>query len=184
MLKISPMEEITIKDKRFVKYISYQEIDTAIEALADKINNDYKGRVPIFLVVLNGAIMFASDLMKKLNIDCELSAIKVSSYVGTSSTQNVKQLIGIKDSVEGRDIIIVEDIVDTGITIDAIIKELEARNVASIRIATMTYKKEAYTKKHPIDYVALEIPNKFIVGYGLDYDELGRNYKDIYQIIE
>jgi hypoxanthine phosphoribosyltransferase len=178
------MEKITIKDKQFVKYISSEVIEKAVREVAHKINADYYEKTPIMLVVLNGAIMFASDLLKNLNIDCEVSCIKVSSYEGMSSTEEVKTLIGLKSDIKGRDIIIVEDIVDTGNTIDALIKLLLPEQPTSIKIATMTYKAEAYKKTHKIDYVALSIPNKFIVGYGLDYDELGRNYKDIYQVTE
>ncbi len=178
------MEVITLKDKRFVKYISSEVIEKAVKEVANKISCDYKGKTPLFLVVLNGAIMFASDLLKQLTIDCEVSCIKVSSYEGMSSTNEVNTLIGLKNSVKDKDIIIVEDIVDTGLTIETIIKQLNIQNPSSIKIATMTFKEDAYHKSTPIDYVALRIPNKFIVGYGLDYDEIGRNYKDIYQVID
>lgn len=179
------MDKITIKDKTFVKYITANEIDTAVATLAEKLNTDYKGKTPIMMVVLNGAILFASDLLKKMSIDCEVSCIKVSSYDGgLSSTNKVKSLIGLNTDITDRDVIIIEDIVDTGLTISALIDQLKAGNPASIKIAALTFKRDAYKINIPIDYVALEIPNKFIVGYGLDYDELGRNLPDIYQLHE
>ena len=179
------MDKITIKDKTFVKYITSTEIDIAIEKLALQINHDYKDKTPIMLVVLNGAILFASDLLKKLTINCEVSCIKVSSYEGgLSSTNNVKSIIGLNTDVSNRDVIIIEDIVDTGLTISSLMNQLNESNPSSVKIAGLTFKKEAYKIDLPIDYVAIEIPNKFIVGYGLDYDELGRNLPDIYQLFE
>ncbi len=177
------MEKITIKDKTFVKYITSTEIDKAVATLAQRLNNDYKDKIPVIMVVLNGAILFASDLLKKLTIQCEVSCIKVSSYEGgLTSTNKVKSLIGLNTDINNRDVIIIEDIVDTGLTIASLIQQLNASNPSSIRIAALTFKKEAYKADAPIDYVAMEIPNKFIVGYGLDYDELGRNLPDIYQL--
>jgi hypoxanthine phosphoribosyltransferase len=177
------MEKITIKDKTFVKYITSTEIDNAVATLAERLNNDYKDKIPVIMVVLNGAILFASDLLKKLTIQCEVSCIKVSSYEGgLTSTNKVKSLIGLNTDINNRDVIIIEDIVDTGLTISSLIQQLEKSNPSSIRIAALTFKREAYKAEAPIDYVALEIPNKFIVGYGLDYDELGRNLPDIYQL--
>ena len=179
------MDKISIKDKTFVKYITADEIDKAVADLAQKINSDYKGKTPIFLVVLNGAILFASDLLKKLTIQCEVSCIKVSSYEGgLTSTNKVKSLIGLNTDINNRDLIIIEDIVDTGLTISSLMKQLNESNPSSIKVATLTFKKEAYKSDTPIDYIAMEIPNKFIVGYGLDYDELGRNLPDIYQLFD
>ncbi len=179
------MDKITIKDKTFVKYITSEEIDIAVASLAERLNTDYEGKTPIMMVVLNGAILFASDLLKKMSINCEVSCIKVSSYEGgLSSTNKVKSLIGLNTDITNRDVIIVEDIVDTGLTISSLIDQLKAGNPSSIKIAALTFKREAYQTTIPIDYVALEIPNKFIVGYGLDYDELGRNLPDIYQLDE
>ncbi len=179
------MDKIVIKDKTFIKYITSKEIDIAVGKLAEKINSDYQDKIPLMLIILNGAIIFASDLLKKLSIDCEVSCIKVSSYQGgTTSSNQVKSIIGLNTDVTGRDIIIIEDIVDTGLTIQTLIHLLQQKNAASIKIAAMTFKEDAYKYDYPIDYVALKIPNKFIVGYGLDYDELGRNYCDIYQLYE
>ncbi len=179
------MNKIVIKDKTFIKYISHEDIDEAVQKLADRINIDYNEKVPIILIILNGAIIFGSDLLKKLKIDCEVSCIKVSSYHGgINSSNDVKSIIGLNTNIENRDIIIVEDIVDTGLTIKTLIHLLQNKKAASIKIAAMTYKEEAYKFDYPIDYIAMKIPNKFIVGYGLDYCELGRNYKDIYQLYE
>lgn len=182
--KKDTMDKITIKDKTFIKYISSIDIDKSVESLADKINRDYHGKTPIILVVLNGAILFASDLLKKLTIDCEVSCIKVSSYEGLSSTNEVKSIIGLNTDISNRDVIIVEDIVDTGLTVSSLVQQLQSSNPTSIKIAALTFKREAYKLDIPIDYIAIEIPNKFIVGYGLDYDELGRNLPDIYQLFQ
>jgi len=185
LLKFYQMDKIVIKDKTFIKYINSSEIDIVVQLIADRINNDYKGKIPIIMIILNGAVIFGSDLLKKLKIDCEVSCIKVSSYNGgTTSNNDVKSIIGLNTNIENRDVIIVEDIVDTGLTIKTLIHLLQNKKAASIKIAAMTYKAEAYKFDYPIEYVALKIPNKFIVGYGLDYCELGRNYKDIYQLHE
>lgn len=178
------MDKIIIKDKTFIKYISSSEIDKSVAVLADRINVDYKGKIPIILVVLNGAIIFASDLLKKLSIDCEVSCIKVSSYAGLTSTNKVKSIIGLNTDITGRDVIIIEDIVDTGLTISSLLEQFNASNPSSVKIVTLTFKRDAYKLDIPIDYIAMEIPNKFIVGYGLDYDELGRNLPDIYQLFD
>jgi hypoxanthine phosphoribosyltransferase len=178
------MNKVKIKDKSFRVSISAAEIDKSVQAVATRINNDLENKQPLFLCVLNGSFMFASDLMKKISIDCEISFIKVSSYHGTSTTGTVKQLIGLNESIEGRTIVVVEDIVDTGITISHVVEQLKALNPAEIRIATLLYKPEAYTKDLLIDYTAIVVPNDFLVGYGLDYDGLGRNLPDIYVLEE
>lgn len=179
------MDQITIKDKTFAKYIHASDIDDAVSKIAAKINLDYEGKTPIIIVVLNGAIIFASDLLKKLTINCEVSCIKVSSYQGgLTSTNNVKSIIGLNTQIANRDILIVEDIVDTGLTMEALIDQLNEKKPKTIKTAALTFKKETCQTNISLDYVALEIPNKFIVGYGLDYDELGRNLPDIYQLID
>lgn len=178
------MDTVTIKDRDFKVSISHEEILGHVQKVADRINSDLKGEIPLFIGVLNGSFMFCADLLKMIDLECQLSFVKVASYHGTNSTGVVKELVGLSEDIRGRHVIIVEDIVDTGITIDNIVKNLEARNPASIKIATLLFKPEAYTKDIPIDYVALQIPNDFIVGYGLDYDGLGRNLKDIYTVIE
>lgn len=177
--------KIKLKDLTFEVMIPGAEIDKAVEAVADKINSDYaEVQTPIFLGVLNGSFMFMSDLMKKINFNSELSFVKLASYEGTSTTGAVKSLIGVNSSVEGRHVIVVEDIVDSGNSIEHIVSTLEALKPASIKICTLFFKPNAYQKQIPIDYVALEIGNEFIVGYGLDYDQLGRNLKDIYVICD
>lgn len=177
------MEIITLGDKRFVKYISEKEIDAAIEKMASQINEDYKECCPVFVITLNGALFFAVELLKKLKIETYITCIKLSSYSGTSSTEEVKEQIGLTENLEGRRVVILEDIVDTGATYEHIVKLLEKENVKDIRIATLTHKPDAYIKPYPIHYVAFSIPNKFIVGHGLDYDGRGRNLPDIYQIV-
>ena len=171
---------ITIKDKQFKPYIAQQKMADAVKAVADRINTDLKDELPVFLVVLNGSFMFASDLLKEVTIPCEISFIKVASYHGTSSTGSVTELIGLTENISGRTVVIVEDIVDTGITIEKLVTVLNAKNVKQIKIATALLKKEAYKKEIKIDYIGLTIKNEFVVGYGLDYNGLGRNLKEIH----
>lgn len=178
------MKIIQIKDKKFKKFISSIEIDQAISDVAEQINRDYKNDTPVLLITLNGAILFGSDLLKKLTIDCTISCIKVSSYAGIESTESMNCLIGLNEDLTGKRVIIVEDIVDTGNTYEHIVNQLESQNVKDVRIATMTFKPEAYKKDLPIHYVGLSIPRLFVVGRGLDYDGLGRNLNDIYQLAE
>ena len=175
-------EKITLYDKTFVPYISNEVLEKAIDKVADKINSDYagSGRIPIFLNVLNGATMFTAAIMKRCNFAAELMSIKMTSYQGTSSTGKVKVPMGLTGDVTGRDVIIIEDIVDTGNTIVALRDILLEKGAASVKICTMLTKPEVYQQSLPLDYVGMEIENRFIVGYGLDYDELGRNLKDIY----
>lgn len=180
------MDKITLFDKTFKTFISSDELEQAISAVADRINKDFEGctDVPVILCVLNGAMPFASSLLLKLDFDCELASVKLKSYSGTSSTGDVKQMMGFTTDVKGRRVIVVEDIVDTGNTIVSLKQQLEAHNAADVRICTMLLKPDVYDKDLKLDYVAKEIPNKFIVGYGLDYNEIGRNYKDIYILDE
>lgn len=175
---------VTILDKRFIKYISEVEIDKAVQHVADQINEDYKNDSPILIITLNGAIVFAVDLLKKLTISCKISCIKLSSYQGTESTNNVQNLIGLNEDLHGKRVLIIEDIIDTGRTYEHISAMLKAQGVKDARIATMTFKPEAYKKDLPIHYIGLSIPNKFVVGRGLDYDGYGRNLPDIYQLYE
>jgi hypoxanthine phosphoribosyltransferase len=171
---------LVIKNKPFSVFLSSKEINLAVEKVANQMNTDFAGQSPLFLIVLNGAFMFASDLMKKITIGCELSFVKVSSYEGMSSTTNLKQLIGLVEDVKGRTIVIIEDIIDTGVTMEGILNYLKPMGPRDIKIATLLYKPEAFTKTYKIDYVGTEVPNKFLVGYGLDYDGEGRNLQDIY----
>lgn len=174
--------EVRLGDKTFIPYLTEEKISAAVRSVALKINEDYAGRNPLFLVVLNGSFLFAADLLRCVNCDCEVSFVKFSSYEGTSSTGKVKELIGLNEHLEGRHVIIVEDIVDTGNTIVQLMDDLRKRNPESVKIAALLFKPEAYRKDVKIDYVGMDIPNAFIVGYGLDYNGLGRNLKDIYVI--
>jgi hypoxanthine phosphoribosyltransferase len=174
------MSNVVINGHTFKIKITAAEIQKAVTDVARQINTDLKDKKPLFLAVLNGSFMFAADLMKKVNVESEISFIKLASYDGTSSTGNVKQLIGINEEIKGRTIVIIEDIVDTGNTVEAILEQLKEMGAAEIKIATLLFKPEAYTKTIPIEYVAIVVPNDFLVGYGLDYNGLGRNLADIY----
>ncbi len=178
------MNTIQLKDKKFKTHISSDNILKVVNRVSQEIAIKYKGRNPIFIVVLNGAFMFASDLMKAYPYNCEVSFVKLASYEGTASSEKVKQLIGLNHSIEGRDIVIIEDIVDTGITMSDLLADLEERKPSSIKIATLFYKPASFQKDFKVDFIGFEIANDFIVGYGLDYDQLGRNLKDIYIITE
>jgi len=147
------------------------------------MNNDLRAKKVIFLGILNGSFMFAGDLFKKIDIDCQITFLKVASYVGTSSSGNVKRLIGLNEDIKDQVVVILEDIVDTGITLDNIIKQLKGYEPSEIRVATLLFKPEAYQKEIKIDYIGKEIPNDFIVGYGLDYNGFGRNLEDIYTLV-
>ncbi len=174
---------VQLHDLKFEIMIPAAEIDKAVSAVAERINRDYADvEAPIFLGVLNGSFMFMSDLMKKIEFNSELSFVKLASYEGTASTGEVKSLIGLNDSIKGRNVVIVEDIVDSGRSIEHMVKELESYEVATIKICTLFFKPKAYTRDIKIDYAAMEIGNEFIVGYGLDYNQLGRNLKDIYVV--
>ena len=173
---------IQLHDLFFETFISETEINQAVNGVAVKINEDYKKKSPVFLIVLNGAFFFASDIIQKFNGNCEMSFIKVASYEGTKSTGDVTTVMGVEPSLKGRDVIVVEDIVDSGNTIEAIIKILQQEEVNSYKIATMFYKPKAYTKSYKIDYIGMDIANDFIVGYGLDYNGLGRNLNKIYKL--
>lgn len=171
-------------DKVFKPYLSQEKIENAIQGVADRLNAEFCGRdeVPMFLCVLNGAIMFTSELMKRTEFPAELVSVKMSSYTGTKSTGTVLNVMGLTSPVEGRTVLICEDVVDTGNTIVALKELLVSKGAKDVRICTMLLKPDVYDKQEKIDYVGLEIPNDFIVGYGLDYNELGRNLKDIYVI--
>lgn len=176
---------IQLHDKKFKIMIPAEEIDRAVSAVAERVREDYKEiDTPVFLGVLNGSFMFMSDLIKKLDFNCELSFVKLSSYTGDHTTGEVKTLIGLNNNLKGRHVIIVEDIVDTGESMEHMIDLLKAYEPASIRMCTLFFKPAAYRKTMPVDYCAMEIGNEFIVGYGLDYNQLGRNFKDIYVVTE
>ncbi len=176
--------KIKLHDKYFVPFIANEKIIKAIDEVAGKINNDFEGKeeIPLVLCVLNGAIPFTSEILLRLRFNCELVSVKLSSYQGTQSTGTVLTALGLTADVKGRSIIICEDIVDTGNTIVALKEMLLDKGAREVKICTMLLKPEVYNKDVVLDYVGMEIPNAFIVGFGLDYDELGRNYKDIYVI--
>ena len=174
------MSKVVLHGRTFKQKISSKEILTAVSQLAKQINAELKDKKPLFLAVLNGSFMFAADLMKKVNIDCEISFVKLASYDGTSTTGKIKQLIGLNEDVKGRTVVIVEDIVDTGDTIENVWKQLHELGAAEVKITTLLFKFEAFTKTIPIEYAAIIVPSDFLVGYGLDYNGLGRNLEDIY----
>ena len=175
------MERIKLHDKSFKVFIPHSKIEKSIKAVAEQLNNDYKDvETPLFLSVLNGSFMFTADLMKSVNFNCEISFIRLSSYSGIKSSGEIKQIMGINQPLKGRSVIIVEDIVDTGATIEELYSILMKAGVKDVKVCTLLFKPDAYKKDIKIDYAALRIPNDFIVGYGLDYNELGRQYKDIY----
>lgn len=181
----SNKNRVKLYDKTFEVMIPAEQIDRAVEQVAEQINVDYADReTPLFLGVLNGSFMFMSDLMKKVDFNCELSFVKLASYAGTSTTGKVQELIGLKNNIEGRHVIVVEDIVDTGESIEHLMRSLSGHNPASVEVATLFFKPNSYSKQIPIKYKALEIGNEFIVGYGLDYDQLGRNLKDVYVVVD
>lgn len=178
------METIRIKDKQFKTFITEEQILKEVARVGEEINRDLADANPLFVSVLNGSFMFTADLMKHVSVPCEISFVKLASYAGTSSTGKVKELIGLNDDITGRTIVIVEDIIDTGLTMERLIETLKARNPKEIRIATLLVKPDKLKVDLDINYIAMSIPNDFIVGYGLDYDGLGRNYRDIYTVIE
>jgi len=178
------MDKVKVRDKEFSLFLTVEDINKAVEQIAEMINIDMKGRDPLFLCVLNGAFIFASDLLKKVEVDCEISFVKLSSYVGTQTTNTVRELIGLDQVLVDRTVVVIEDIIDTGITMDYTLDKLRKLGASDVRIATLLFKPEAFKKNYAIDYVGIVIPNEFIVGYGLDYDGHGRNLPDIYKIIE
>ncbi len=174
------MKTVQILDKEFKVFVKAKKIDECIERMAKQMDQDFKYKDPIFLGILNGSFMFVSDLFKHLTIDCQISFLKLASYQGTTSSGSVKRLVGLNEDIKDTTVIILEDIIDTGVTRENSMRQLKGYEPAEIKVASLTYKPSAYTKDIPIDYVGFEIPNDFIVGYGLDYDGYGRNLKDLY----
>ena len=173
---------IHLHDKTFEPFISAEEIDFAIANMAKQMDDDFFDEVPVFVGILNGSFMVMSDLMKHYRGMCEVSFVKMASYEGMQTTNEVKQLIGINQNLEGRTVVVVEDIVDTGNTIEELKAIFKEQKVKHLKIATLFFKPDAYKKDIKIDYIGIRIPNKFIVGFGLDYDGLGRNLSEIYQL--
>jgi hypoxanthine phosphoribosyltransferase len=180
MTKVS----MKIKNLEFKKFITQSKINEKVNALANQINHDYKELTPVFLPILNGSFMFAGDLMKELKIPCKISFVKISSYSGTSSTGQLKTLIGHDESLFNQDIIIIEDIVDTGLTLEKIMEDLKGLGARSVEVVSLLRKKPAREKSINVKYVGFDLELEFVVGYGLDYDGFGRNHKDIYRLVE
>jgi hypoxanthine phosphoribosyltransferase len=178
------MDRVKVWDKVFEKSISSEVIQEAVRMLGERINHDLEGKEVVFVGILNGSFMFAADLFRQIRFNTRITFVKLASYEGTASTGKVVQLIGINEDLAGKTVVILEDIVDTGHTLTAIIKYLESLNPAEIKIATMLFKPEAYQGSRELDYVGLEIPNKFIIGYGLDYNGYARNLADIYALVD
>jgi len=179
------MEKIKIIDKEFELFIPYEKIRSVVEKIADEMNENLAGKNPLFLCILNGSFMFAAEIFKRITLlDAEISFVKLASYEGTSTTGTVKELIGLNESLEGRTVVVLEDIVDTGITIEKVIAQIEAKKPAEVQVATLLLKPDALKRDVDLAYVGLEIPNEFIVGYGLDYDGRGRNLIDIFKVVD
>ena len=178
------MDTIKIKDKNFTVSISEEKILKEVERLAAQISRDLEGKNPLFLGILNGSFMFAADLFRRITIPAEISFVKLASYEVTASTGVIKEVIGLSENISGRTIVVVEDIVDTGCTMQKLLENLGTRSPESIHVCTLLLKPEKLKVPLNVEYVALEIPNDFIVGYGLDYDGFGRNLKDIYTVVE
>ena len=174
---------IQVRDKQFRLFIEESRIQEEIARIAERMNRELAGKDPIFLGILNGAFMFASDLYKQLRFPCQITFLKLASYSGTRSSGTVKQLIGINLDIKDRVVVVLEDIVDSGITLDTIIRQLSGYGPSELRVATLLHKPEATVRQVSLDYVGMEIPNDFILGYGLDYDGYGRNFREIYQLV-
>ena len=178
------MKQVKVHDKTFELYIPHEKICSVVEEMADKMNEELADKNPLFLCILNGSFMFAAELFKRIDlVETEISFVKLASYEGDHTTGKVKQLIGLNEDIEGRTVIVLEDIVDTGITIMNILDQLEKLNPKEVKIATMLLKPDSLQKEVKLEYIGLEIPNDFIVGFGLDYDGYGRNLIDIYTVI-
>ncbi len=178
------MKKIVIQGKEFELSIMSVNIKSSIERLAFEINQDYSGKDILFIGILNGSCIFAADLIRKIKLPCQISFVKLSSYFNKESAGTVKELIGLNENISGRDVIILEDIVDSGMTIESVISRFKTKNPGSLKIATLLFKPQAYQKSLKIDYVGLEMPNGFLIGYGLDYNGYGRNLEDIYVLKE
>ena len=178
------METIQVKDREFEVFLRDEDIQKEVKRVAGEISRDYVGKEPLFLCILNGAFMFAADLLKNVTIPCNVSFVKVASYQGTDTTGKVKELMGLQESVDGRHVIIVEDIVDTGYTMRDVLDSLKEKNAASVQVCALLCKPDKLKIDINLKYLAMNIPNGFIVGYGLDYDGFGRNSRDIYKIVK
>lgn len=178
------MSVVKIKDKTFKTSIPEAQILERVKAVAERINTDMADKNPLLLAMLNGSFVFAADLMREITVPCEISFVKMSSYQGTLSTGKVKQLLGLNEDIKGRTVIIVEDIVESGLTLKTLLETLKEKEPADVQICTLLFKPDCLQVPLDIKYVAMEIPNDFILGYGLDYDQQGRNLRDIYTVVE
>jgi hypoxanthine phosphoribosyltransferase len=178
------MSQIQVKDKMFVPYLTASQIDEQVKRMGKEINRDYAGQKPLFIAILNGSFMFASDLFKELDCEAEICFIKLASYKGTRSTGNVITSIGLDEPLKGRDVVVLEDIVDTGKTLSQFLPQLHDQQPASLKIAALLHKPEAVQFPIKIDYLGFNVPNKFLLGYGLDYDGVARNLREIYRLSE
>ena len=178
------MSIVKVKDKTFRTFIPEAEIQQRVKAVADKLNEDLKDKNPLFLAVLNGSFVFAADLMRMITIPCEISFVKLASYQGTVSSGKIKEVIGINEDLKGRTVVIVEDIIESGLTMQTLLEQLKEKEPESVHICTLLLKPECLKVPLDTEYVAIEIPNDFILGYGLDYDQQGRNLRDIYTVVE
>lgn len=175
---------ITVKDKRFTTFIERSQLEARIAQIGSEISEEYKDRFPLFVVVLNGAFMFAAQLLKNVTIPCEITFVRVASYDKTESTGKLREILGLKESIEGRNVIIVEDIVDTGLTMSELLYQLSVQRPESIQVSTLLFKPKALKAPLNIKYVGYEIENRFVLGYGLDYDGQGRNLDGIYVLMD
>ena len=177
------MSRVKIKDKTFETSMTEAEIKQRVKELAQQMSRDLEGKNPLFLAVLNGAFIFAADLMREMTIPCEISFVKLASYQGTTSTGTIHEVIGINEDLSGRAVVIVEDIVESGLTIKRMMEQIGTRHPASVQVCTLFFKPEQLKEDLKLDYVAFSIPNDFILGYGLDYDQQGRCLKDLYTLV-
>jgi hypoxanthine phosphoribosyltransferase len=178
-MEVAPIQ---LHDKFFVPYLDEKQVQAKVQSIANSINTDYEGRTPLVVIVLNGAFIFGADLLKRLTVNCEVAFIRVSSYRGTASTGEVKEMMPLGADVKGRDVIVVEDIVDSGLTMDNLRLRMATEGANSIALCTLLFKPDAFKGVFELRYVGFEIPDRFVVGYGLDYDGLGRNIPAIYQL--
>lgn len=178
------MKEIKVLDKTFREFITQEQIQRRVSELASRINDDMKGKDVVFLGILNGAFLFAADLFRRIEIDARISFVKLASYKGTSSSGSIKELIGWNEDIMNKSVVVIEDIVDTGNTLERILGEISIRKAKEVKIATMFFKPEACNKNIHLDYVGMEIPDNFVIGYGLDYNGYGRNYPSVYTLIK
>ena len=178
------MNVIQVHDKKFRPFIPFKKIEEQTIRIANEINHDLKDQTPLFLSILNGSFMFAADLLKHVTLDCEISFVKLASYSGTTSTENVRQLIGFDEDIYGKTIVVIEDIIDSGLTMERVLEQLSDLGAHDVRVATLLFKPNAFKRNYEVHYKGFDIGNEFIIGYGLDYNRQGRNLKDIYIIEE